>query len=185
MKTDSICGVCISKQRYWDYCFSAFEYKDSIKQLITQFKFHRNPALGNLLGCLLYQHIAKIYIDNNDSLPEYLIPVPMHHSQLKYRGFNQSLILCKTISALFDIPILNAIKKTRKSHTQKGLSSLERKKTIKNSFRLNAKNFKSIDINKVVIIDDVMTTGSTASEIAKTLKKSGVPNIDVWVLART
>ena len=183
LSSGKLCGVCINSQRHWDRCFAAFEYKDSIKQLITEFKYHKKPALGQPLGSLLYEHI----INNHDKkMPDYLIPVPMHHNQLKHRGFNQSLALCKRLSSALNIPVINIIKKTTITQNQKGLSSAERKKSIKNSFQINNKALKQLEnIKAVAIIDDVMTTGSTTSEIARILKKSGISTIYIWVLART
>ena len=183
LQNGNLCGVCIRSQRHWDQCFAAFEYKDSIKHIITEFKYRQKPALGKLLSYLLHQHI----INNHDGeMPDYLIPVPMHHSQLKHRGFNQSLILCNTLSKLLNIPTINIIQKQKNIHTQKGLSSTERKKFIKNSFQLNTGAIKKLKtVEKITLIDDVMTTGSTASEIARLLKKSGISTVEAWVLART
>lgn len=183
LSQNTLCGVCISSQRYWDQCVAAFEYKGSIKKLVTEFKYGNTPALNQLLGQLLSEHISDHY---DQQMPDYLLPVPAFRDRLQHKGFNQSLMLCKTLSSLLGIPILNIVQKTKSTHTQKGLSSRQRRSSIKNSFKLKKFDLKkSGTIKKIAIVDDVMTTGSTCSEIAKLLKKSGISSVEVWVLART
>lgn len=183
IKTSGLCGVCIKNNRYWDCCYAAFEYNGSIKKLISNFKYYNNPALGKLLGNLLYKHIVNNY---EKELPDYLLAVPMHRKQLQHRGFNQSFILCQTLSKSLNVPVINLIKKVKKTPAQKDLTSNERKKSLKNSFQIEKQFSKNISsITKIALIDDVMTTGSTATEISKLLKKSGISVVEVWVLART
>lgn len=184
LKSGDLCGVCLTTQRHWNRCFAAYEYQDHVKKLIADFKYKQTPSLGALLGDIMQKKILDTYASE---LPDYLVPVPVFRDRLQSRGFNQSLILCKALSKNLNIPILDILLKTKKTPTQKGLSSKERKLSITNSFQLKHPPLLSPNtrIKKVAIIDDVMTTGSTSSEIAKLLKKSNISDIEVWVLART
>jgi len=121
-----------------------------------------------------------------ESLPDFLIPVPMHYSRLAKRGYNHSLILAKTLSERLNIPVIHAVKKVHETPSLTKLSSKERAKTIKQSFELDTVTTKNLLNGKhVAIIDDVVTTGTTSSEVAKVLLQAKPRDIVVWCIART
>lgn len=178
---NTLCGVCLTQERHWDRCYAAFAYQTTIKRLIAEYKYNNKPALTATLAKLLQHHIENCYANSPAEQPDYLIPVPMHRKRLKQRGYNQSHLLCRAIGRQLNIKTCNIIHKRQATATQTTQTAIARKDSIRNSFVLK----KPINANKVVIIDDVMTTGATTTEIAKLLKKSGISNIEVWVLART
>jgi len=113
--------------------------------------------------------------------PERLIPVPLHPSRYRSRGFNQAIEIARPISTTLKIPMDNhAVKRVINTHSQSELHAKERHKNIRGAFQVK----KSIDAKHIAIIDDVITTGSTVTELAKVLKKAGVERIDVWSFAR-
>lgn len=115
-------------------------------------------------------------------IPEALIPVPLHLSRLRHRGFNQSKLLAIEIGKLLNVPVLsNVISKTKATKPQAEQSLKQRKNNLSGSFSLT----KSVPFESVAIIDDVVTTGSTAGEIAKILKKKGVDCVAIWGVAHT
>ncbi len=171
------CGKCISTPPIYDACFCAFEYKEPIAKLIRKFKYHDHPELAQRLAKLLYQEI----INQDIELPDLLIPVPLHISKLRQRGFNQSLLLTKELSKLLYIPYKSdIIYKSKATTAQADLSLALRRKNLKNCF----KQVKKTDAKHIVIIDDVVTTSATATEITKVLKKTGVEYIQIWGLAQ-
>lgn len=172
------CGRCLVSPPPFDGCFCPFRYKPPISEQIQRFKYSQRPELAHTLSKLLFTEIRA----NQLEIPELLIPAPMHISRLRERGYNQALLLTKHLSALLNIPYSNKIiEKHRATPAQAGLSLKHRKKNLRGSFRLRS----SIAAKNVVIVDDVFTTGSTATEITKILKRNGVDYIRIWGLAHT
>lgn len=173
-----ICGQCINNPPEFESCFCAFAYQSPIRELIQSFKYQQQPALATLLSRLLYQEVC----DQQLELPEALIPVPMHYSRLRERGYNQAQLLATEIGKLSNIKVDNClIKKSKITPTQASLSRKQRIRRIKGSFIANQK----APYSSVAIIDDVVTTGATISEITKILKQKGVDSIQIWAIAHT
>jgi len=115
-------------------------------------------------------------------MPEIIIPVPLHRTRLRERGFNQALEIARPIARSLSIPVdYKSCERVRKTSAQSLLPAAERRKNIKGAFRVT----RPIAARHVAILDDVMTTGHTVQELAATLRKAGVERIDVWVVART
>ena len=170
------CGQCISSSPAFDATFAPFIYQDEIKHLITSLKFGADYKNARLLGQLLTQHLQA-----QAEKPELILPVPLHKSRYRERGFNQSIEIARTVSKAMRIPIdLNSCLRQRNTTQQTALAAKQRKKNLKNAFVLK----KPISAQHVAILDDVMTTGSTVNELAKVLKKAGIKRVDVWVCAR-
>ncbi|MEM7358537.1 MAG: ComF family protein [Pseudomonadota bacterium] len=172
------CGRCIQSPVPFDLCFYPFRYESPISDAIHRFKYGDRPQLAKPLGTVLASEIRE----HGLPLPEILLPVPMHVSRLRKRGFNQSLQLCKQVATELSIPYSNGVlEKSRATPAQVGLSLRERRASIRDSFRIS-RNFTK---KSVAVIDDVITTGSTVEEIAKILKRNGVNYVYIWGLAHT
>lgn len=172
------CGRCINNPPVFDSCFCPFQYKGVIKTHIQNFKYYEKPELSTILAELLEFELQE----NTIELPELIIPVPLHASRLRYRGYNQSLLLAKKLSKKLDIPIAqDFIKKQKNTTAQAGLTLKKRQKNLKGSFGVK-KNYQA---KSIAIIDDVVTSGATVNEISKILKKNGVDYIQVWGIAHT
>ena len=114
--------------------------------------------------------------------PERIIPVPLHAQRISQRGFNQAAELARYLSRALAIPIaINAVTRVRQTSPQTGLPENSRRKNVRGAFHARADVYG----RHVAIVDDVVTTGSTVSELALTLKRSGAKRVDVWALART
>ena len=189
--TSDYCGRCIIKTPPFDACFCPFEYQGPIKEQIKAFKYKAKPELAKTLAQLLYHEI----IANDLPRPDLLIPVPMHISKLRDRGYNQSLLLTQQLSKLIAIPYnRHILVKHKATPAQAELSLKQRQTSVKGCFKVTEKAF--IDqmyrkskhkhkIKHIAIIDDVFTTGATASEIAKVLKRKGVNYVEIWGIAHT
>ena len=178
-----LCGQCLQKSPAYDQVISIYHYRQPLVWLIAQMKFNKKLLIARLLSQLMTQHLLAIKKSEQLSLPEAIIPVPLHHKRQYQRQFNQSEELAKTLSDTLDIPLdTQYLQRHIDSVQQSGLDAKQRKKNVKGIFKVN--NKKQQHYRHVVIIDDVMSTGSTVNEIARVLKRSGIKQIDVWVLAR-
>lgn len=175
---EDICGKCLASPPKYDSCFCAFEYKSPISDQICAFKYNERPELAKSIAQLMCRELDECSIE----LPEALIPVPLHISRLRSRGFNQSKLLAVEIGKQLEIPVLtDVVVKSRATKAQAEQSLKQRQSNLKGSFALKKRTpFKSL-----AIVDDVVTTGSTANEIAKILKKNGVDCVSIWGVAHT
>ncbi len=147
-----------------------------MRYLITQLKFSHQYKNARLLATLLGRHIAQ-----TADLPDFILPVPLHINRYRQRGFNQSIELARHLSKLLGVPLdLTSCIRSRDTVHQTSLPAKQRRKNMRLAFCIK----KRLDFQHVAIVDDVMTTGATASELALVLKQSGVSRVDVWVCAR-
>lgn len=176
------CGSCQQSSSTLTSCTAPFIYEGGIKHLLHELKFKRQLALSKLLANLLCQHLQA-----NDLLCKHavthLLPVPSHHKRLRHRGFNQAQELCKALSAQLDLPILsNYVEKARDTAPQTELSAGQRANNLKQAFRLK----KPLPENaNIVIVDDIITTGTTVKEMHSCLRMHSQQLIHAWAIART
>jgi len=174
-----LCGRCIRQPPAFDYTYSLFRYEGSIVSLIHQLKFSQKIGHARSLGGLLAEASTE-YI-NRKGVPDVLLPVPLHQRRLRQRGFNQSSELARSLAKTWACPIMfDEIGRGRKTESQTGLNARQREKNIRGAFRL----VSEVDFDHVLIIDDVVTTGSTVNELARLLKKAGVKRVGVLSVAR-
>jgi len=177
-KHDTPCGECLKNSPTFDRTVSAFHYESPVNRLITQLKYSSQLHVLPLLCEYLTKEIINQY--GSDLLPSLIIPTPLHTNKLTKRGFNQSYLISKQITKTLAIKIASSgIKRIKDTQAQSGLDSIERKSNVKNAFRINLELPKH-----VALVDDVVTTGTTISELAKQAKKHGAKKVDVWCLAR-
>lgn len=175
----SLCGKCLKEPSFIDYTFSLFVYESPIDFLIAELKFKQQLFCASILGHLMAKSLKKCL--GLQDYPDVILPVPLHMGRLKKRGFNQSLEISRPISSGLNIPIVNKLARRIKStRSQVDLSASQRKKNIKGCFQMSAMPA----YKHVVLVDDVVTTGSTTNELARVLKESGVERVGVWTIAR-
>lgn len=175
---NSLCGRCQKSAPAFDSCFAAFRYQQELVQLHHDFKFKRKLAAGRLMAELMAEQLTA----SPRSMPELLIPVPLHARRLRERGFNQALELSHTLSAQLSVDLdANILVRARHTQAQSSLPKHQRHRNLRNAFRMAS----SIDCTHVAIVDDVMTTGVTVNEIARVLRRQAVRRIEVWVVAST
>lgn len=174
---DTLCGQCQQSSPPIDYLISSLAYDYPVDYLVSQLKFNRNLTFAKILSQLLLNTLQS----QQHELPDLIIPVPLHKKRLRKRGFNQALEIARPIAKILNIPLnKQVIKRTKQTEAQSLLNAIERKKNLRQSFKI----IKSITAKHVVIIDDVVTTGATVFELAKLLKKSRVEKVGVWAVAR-
>ena len=170
-----ICGGCLQTPPYFHVTRSPYAYQAPISHLITALKYQRRLSLVPVLAGALAEHI-----ENCSAVVDALLPVPLHTSKLRRRGFNQSLELARPLARRFGIPILHALQRHRATPAQSSLHADERRHNVRHAFRIA----QPFDHQRVAIVDDVMTTGSTVNEIARLLATAGAEEIQVWCIAR-
>jgi len=173
------CGQCLQKTPAYDHVISIYHYQNPLIWLIQQMKFKKKSAIANLLG-----HVMSIQLkQHNTTIPDAIIPVPLHYKRQLERHFNQSEEMAKVVAKKLLCPLdTQYLERHLPSKQQSGLDAKQRRKNVKGIFRV--KNKKQNSYRHIALIDDVMSTGSTVNEISKTLKKNGVEKVDVWILAR-
>ncbi len=171
-----LCGDCQKNPPAFDKTYVPFVHQGAIRYLINHCKFEGAYKNTRLLGSLLADYLA-----NNAELPELIIPVPLHPKRYRQRGFNQTLEMAKIIAQRLSIPIdNNCCLHVKNTPHQISLSGKQRHKNIKNSFQMAS----TPKAKHIAILDDVLTTGATANELARVIKATGVSHVDVWVCAR-
>jgi ComF family protein len=174
--TEALCGHCQTQPPAFERCLSPFNYQAPLDRLLLGLKFNGQLAQARLLGELMADWLVSVV----DVPPEHILPVPLHDTRLRERGFNQSLELARPIAKRFGLPLsTQAVRRIRATPPQSDLSRKQRLKNIKGAFEVR-QPLKG----QVVIVDDVMTTGSTAHELARTLLDAGAERVEVWVCAR-
>jgi len=173
---EALCGRCQTQPPAFERCQAMLSYHAPANHLLQRLKFSGRLEMARVLGELMAKWLEKIV----DSKPDSLIPMPLHKNRLNERGFNQAVELARPIATQLGLPMdLNNCIRQKTTAPQSDLSRKERIKNVKGAFEV----LRPV-AGHVVIIDDVMTTGSTAREFAKTLLKAGATRVDVWVCAR-
>jgi len=171
-----VCGQCLQQSPAFDYAWAAFTYAPPVDTLLRGLKFHQRLSVARLLG----QMMAK-QIEHDHTLPELILPVPLHRARLRERGFNQAQMLAQEISSHLNIPMaLDVCQRSVSTQAQAGMDKAARKRNLTGAFTLN----RPVGAERVVLVDDVMTTGSTLNVLASLLKRAGVKEVGVWVCAR-
>lgn len=186
------CGKPIEREEQ-EYCYDCMEhpfqyrrgislwvYNKTMKRSIADFKYHGRKEYADFYVSELVSHhsdwIMKIR-------PDVLVPVPIHPSRLKVRGFNQADLLAQKLGKALSIPVSSdLLVRTRKTLPQKGLNEKERRKNLAEAFGVNDGALHTLGhIRRVILIDDIYTTGSTIDACAKVLIHKG--NMDVYFLS--
>lgn len=172
-----VCGECLRKTPVFQKTVSAFHYEPPVSQMITQLKFNAQHRVVPILTDYLIQKIQQSYA--NETMPEAIIAVPLYAKKTKLRGFNHAQLIAKRISQKLDIPMLSHVKRIKNTLPQIDLDSAARYRNLKNAFQAN-----NLQHRHIAIVDDVMTTGATATSLSQALLQSGCQKIDVWSVAR-
>lgn len=177
LPSNEICGRCLKHRPPYTRTVCVFDYRFPVNKMVKDLKYGGKSNLASQLGTIM----SDYFIDHvKTPLPECLIPVPLHRWRLIRRGFNQALELARPIADNFDLPIELGCKRIRNTPPQACLPTDMRRKNIRRAFSVPA----TLNSRHVAIVEDVITTGNTVSELAKTLLRAGVERVDVWACCR-
>src|SRR5438309_9855105 len=174
------CANCAHRTIYFDAAVSAYRGRGIVRQIIHEFKYGRQIHLRHLVACWLYAALddERLRVSRFDII----VPVPLHATRQRERGFNQASLLAALLSAQTSISSKPVLERIRYTTTQTALDRSERMENLHNAFRLR----KNADVRglRVLLIDDVLTTGSTLSECARVLKRAGALSVHAATAAR-
>lgn len=169
------CGYCIKHKPAFDAVFSAYSFEEPLRTLLHEFKYQQGLHLRNLMTQLMLDALPTHFIK-----PDCLVPIPMHPNRIRQRGFNQSAELARLLARKLGIPLAKHLcAKTINTAAQASLNGKSRRQNLKGAF-----SAKPSKMRHIMLIDDLLTTGSTANELASTFKQQGVTRVDIWCLAR-
>ena len=170
-----ICGECLQKKPAFDRVMTQFHFEEPLRTLLHEFKYKQALHLRSFLTQLMLQAF-----DKEAALADCIMPIPLHPKRIQQRGFNQAAELAKLLAKKCAISYNATLcQKITNTAPQVGLNAQERQNNLRHSFIAKPSSY-----NYVLLIDDLITTGSTANEMAKVLKKQGVKRVDVWCCAR-
>lgn len=173
-----VCGQCQQRPPAFDAAQALFHYREPVDQLITGLKFNGRLQHARLLGELMADAFLDRHICAEGGA---ILPVPLHPARLRERGFNQALELARPIARHLGLPLLPRLcQRQHDTAPQLGQDAAARRRNLKGAFVVSDPGA----IKSVVVVDDVMTTGSTVELMAQALKRAGVERVEVWVCAR-
>jgi ComF family protein len=174
--SDVECGACIADPPHYDASCAAFVYAYPVDGLIHALKYGRQLALAGLFAHKLHQRIGKA------AGVDLIVPLPLHPTRLAERGFNQAAEIAKGLSRLTGIAMDAQLgRRVRNTAPQTDLPWRARVANMRQAFACE----QDLSGLSVAVVDDVMTTGATLDEFARTLKRSGAARVENWVVART
>ncbi len=158
---------------------AAGSYEGPLREAIHRWKYEGKGGLTSFFGKVLGETFHRYW---DPSTVDLLLPVPLHVKRLRQRGFNQALLLAKELSRRTRIPYDKGLLRKRiATPPQMGLTGKEREKMIRGSFTIQRE--KSVEGKRILLIDDVYTTGATVNECSKVLLKGGAERVDVITVA--
>ena len=176
----AVCAPCIARPPGWSRARAALVYDAASRRIVLDLKRSgRRDGLQVMAGWMA--QAGRQLLDEADLI----IPVPLHYTRLASRGFNQSAWLATTLARLTGTPCrVAALKRQRRTPTQGGLSARARRRNVAGAFTVPPRSAGLVEGKRVLLVDDVLTTGATLAACTRALKQAGARNIDVLVLAR-
>jgi len=183
---DHVCGGCLERAprfaaaRAWA-CYPREEQAEHpLRQVVQKYKYGRKVSLGKPLGRLLARGCGE-YL--SEVCADLIVPVPLHHKRLRWRGFNQSLLLARQVSRFYGVPVDPfALQRRKETTAQTQLPEADRRRNVRGAFALHPG--KSVKDLTILLVDDVYTSGATVNECSRTLKRAGAKEVYVLTLAR-
>lgn len=179
-----LCGECRSKRRYFDGARAAGLHTATLRTAIIQFKFHNRRDLKTPLAQLLAECL-EAELEPPDGLPlknvDCLVPVPLHPRRRQWRGFDQALLLTEELSRLTGLAVVEGLQRIKQTIPQPQLTPEEREENMRNAF---APVGEVLAQKRVLLIDDVFTTGATMNEAARAAKRGGAAFVYALTVSR-
>lgn len=174
------CERCHRRPPPYTYARAAAYYREPLRAAIHAFKYRGKTALVRPMGHFMAEagrrHLPLSEVDG-------LVPIPLHVTRLRERGFNQAALLARELGRQWGIPFwANVVSRVIPTVPQSDLSEAERRRNVREAFVLT--RAATVEGRRLLVIDDILTTGSTAAECARVLKTGGAETVGVYTLAR-
>ncbi len=171
-----LCGRCLEQPPLFSRSHCTWLYRFPLNRLINHYKHHGQLALEPLLTDIWLPYLPLHDITDNSLL----VPIPIHWRRHGLRGFNQAERFAAQLAKHTGVPLYKALNQPRVAPMLQGLSGRQRRSGIRGQFRV----CKTVTDRHIILIDDVMTTGSTANEATRVLLNAGAIQVDLWTLCR-
>jgi ComF family protein len=176
---DTGCDECRARPPPYARCFAACDYAPPVDALVHALKYRGHLAVARVLGTVLARRVAELGLHLD---VDAVLAVPLHPARHAERGFNQSAEIARHVARALSLPLEpRLVMRTGDTRPQVGLPAVERQANVAGAFRTAAAGIAG---RRLVIVDDVVTTGSTVAELARCLYRSGAATVDVWCVAR-
>ena len=177
---DEFCRECAGLcAQFLRRTVAPYRYAFPIDAMLKRLKYQHDRQLARVVGTLLARHVSQQHCGD---LPDILLPMPLHASRLRERGFNQAQDIARWCGQVLGIGVeAGWVSRIVDTGALAGLSRAERQHRILGAFRAN----EALAGQRVAIVDDVLTTGASARELAREIYDSGADSVELWVLART
>ena len=173
-----VCGACLDHPPEFDQTRAVFLYDENSRSLVTRFKYADRTDFSPALARWMVRAGASI-LDHADLI----LPVPLHRWRLFNRTYNQSALLSRHITHLSGVPaVFDVLRRAKATPRQGGLSARARRRNVSRAFKVTKPHI--VETKRVVLIDDVLTTGATLNACAKVLKSNGAVSVDALVISR-
>jgi ComF family protein len=170
------CALCRLGLQGFDAVYSYGSYEGTLRELVHLFKYGGVRPLAGPFGRLLVQALPR------ETSFDVIVPMPLHWLKQWQRGFNQADLLAREIGKKWGVPVRNVIRRKRATSPQAGLTNAKRRANVRGAFRMRGGDLQG---QRVLLVDDVVTTGATASACARVLKRAGAAHVALLALART
>lgn len=172
-----LCGQCLAKPPRVNRTQAAFRFEDELRDLMYQYKYHQQLHLSRLFAELLAEKVEFQGVQG-------IIPIPLHPSRLRERGYNQAFELARMLSPMLNIPIISALTRPLATPSQTRLKAKQRHQNLNQAFVADPQLLDNLD--QVALLDDVITTGATMQAAAKQLQtaRPGLV-VEAWAVAKT
>ena len=172
------CGACLAEPPPFDATIAAFAYAFPVDRLMHAFKYHGRLALAEWCARAIFAERGR----RRSALPQRLIALPLSRERQRERGYNQAFEIARLIAREGRVPLVrDGVRRVGAAPPQAVLPWAERAKNVRGAFACDMK-LKGL---AVAVVDDVMTTGASLAELARTLKRAGAARVENWVVART
>lgn len=176
------CGRCLTAPLAMSACVAAVDYVSPWDGLLSRFKFNAEAGLAHALAPLMVSALQE----HTAVAPDWVLPVPLSTRRLRERGYNQAALLARLIARSLQLRLTHdLVRRHQDTAHQLGLHAQERQRNVKGAFSVNPARQNQLQGRHIALVDDVMTTGATADEIARTLLTAGAASVTLWVAART
>lgn len=177
---DHPCGVCLTKGRPFSAARAALRFAGPAQELIHRFKYGKKLHLAKPLALLAAESLKPFMAA---AVPDCIVPVPLHDRRLRQRGFNQAQQLGRVLAKVTGVPqAVDNLRRIRWTEPQTGLAAVDRERNIRNAFAVrHPERFAG---KRLLLLDDVYTTGSTVAECSRTLCAAGARDVVVVTIAR-
>lgn len=175
-----LCGECLANPPHFKKVYVPFWYQDPLRDLMHEIKFNQKYYYISKIFQIIKEQVV-VFFNNLNQKSTFIVPIPLSRKRKISRGYNQSYLIAKELSKITKIPILkNYLIKTKELKPMMTLSREERFKNIKGAFLVA----KKINVDRIILVDDIITTTATVREASYVLKKGGCNEIYVFALCR-